>query len=72
MDKDRELGKLVGRNLRCLIMTSSYKTQAAFAAAFGVDVRTVGRWVRFGVYDLCTVSQLARFFGIDVRTLLSE
>ena len=72
MDKDRELGKLVGRNLHRLIITSSYKTQVAFAAAFGVDVRTVGRWVRTGVYDLCTVAQLARFFKVDVCTLLSE
>ena len=72
MDKDRELGRTVGRNLHALILASPYKTQAAFAVAFGVDVRTVGRWVRQGVYDLCTVAQIAAFFRVNVCTLLTE
>ena len=72
MDEDRELGLRVGRNLRRMICTSPYKPLAGFALAFGVDVRTVGRWVREGVYDLCTVAQLARFFGVDPLTLLAE
>ena len=44
-----DLGKVVGANLRRLIKGSAYRTQAEFAYAFGVDERTVRRWVSSGV-----------------------
>ena len=67
-----DLGKVVGANLKRLIKDSTYRTQAEFAYAFGVDERTVRRWIGKGVEKLYIVDELANFFNIDRISLLSE
>ena len=67
-----DLGLVAGSNLKHLIKRSTYKTQEAFAAAFGTDVRTVRRWINQGIRCLDTLQQIALFFDVDVFTLLSN
>ena len=43
-----------------------------FHDEFGVDVRTIRRWVKGGVYDLRQLQQIADFFKIDVFAILSS
>ena len=67
-----DLGKVVGANLRRLIKGSAYRTQAEFAYAFGVDERTVRRWVSSGIEKVYIIDEIAHFFKIDRMNLLSE
>lgn len=67
----KDLGLVVGENLKRLIKESAFRTQEEFACQFGTDVRTVCRWVNQGVYSLATVEQLAAFFKVDPLSLLS-
>ena len=67
-----ELGKVVGANLKRLIKESVYRTQAIFAQEYGVDERTVRRWVSQGIDSLRIVDEIADFFKIDRMSLLSE
>jgi transcriptional regulator with XRE-family HTH domain len=67
----KDLGLVVGDNLKRLIKKSGYKTQEEFASRFGTDVRTVNRWVNQGLYNLITIEQVAHFFDVDPLTLLS-
>ena len=46
-------------------------TQEAFANAFGVDSRTVRRWISSGIHSLDTVAELAQYFGVSVGDILS-
>ena len=66
------LGAIVGANLKRLIKSSTYKTQARFAEAFGAEERTVSRWCNEGIDKLSLLVQIADFFDTDVLTLLSE
>ena len=67
-----ELGKVVGANLKRLIKESVYRTQAIFAQEYGVDERTVRRWISQGIDSLRIVDEIADFFKIDRMSLLSE
>ncbi|MBR1676239.1 MAG: helix-turn-helix transcriptional regulator [Clostridia bacterium] len=68
----QDLGLVVGANLKRLIKDSKYRTQEEFAFEFGVDDRTVRRWISKGVYDIRVIQQIAYFFEIDVFDILSE
>ena len=68
----KDLGLVVGANLKRLIKNSKYKTQEEFAFEFGTDVRTVGRWIRGGINSLATIQQIAAFFGVDALAFFSE
>lgn len=70
--KSQDLGLVVGANLKRLIKESKYRTQEEFAFQFGVDDRTVRRWIGKGVYDIRSIQQLADFFEIGVFDILSE
>ena len=67
-----ELGKVVGANLKRLIKESAYRTQAIFAQEYGVDERTVRRWVSQGIEKVYIIDEIADFFKIDRMSLLSE
>ena len=67
-----ELGKVVGANLKRLIKESVYRTQAIFAQEYGVDERTVRRWVSQGIEKVYIIDEIADFFKIDRMSLLSE
>lgn len=68
---NQDLSLVVGANLKRYIKQSQWKTQEAFAYAFGAEVRTVGRWCNNGVDKLSLIQQIADFLGIDVLALLS-
>ena len=66
----QDLGLAAGAKLKCLLKERRL-TQEDFAYEFGVDVRTVRRWVGGGVYDLRQIQQIADFFEIDIFAILS-
>lgn len=73
MTKNRPgLGKVVGANLKRLIKESTYRTQVEFSYAFGVDERTVRRWVSGKIEKIYIIDEIADFFMIDRMDLLSE
>lgn len=47
-------------------------TQEEFSYEFGVDVRTVRRWVSGGIHSLDVVVEIARYFGVSVVDVLSD
>ena len=70
--EERELGRIIGENLRHMIAASPYRTQVAFASAFGIDVRTVGRWVRGALFDLRVILEVARFLDVPYTSLFEN
>ena len=66
----QDLGLVAGAKLKCLLKERGM-TQQDFADEFGVDVRTIRRWVKGGMYDLRQLQQIADFFEIDVFAILS-
>ena len=67
---NQDLGLVAGAKLKCLLKERGM-TQEDFAFEFGVDVRTIRRWVKGGVYDLRQLQQFADFFEMDVFAILS-
>ena len=65
----KDLGLVVGANLKRLIKESDCKTQEEFAYRFGTTPRNVGRWINEGIRNLDIIQQIAIFF-VDVLTLL--
>lgn len=61
---------VIGTRLQRLIKESDCRTQEKFAYEFGVDVRTVGRWIHLGIDSLTTIYEIATFFKIDPMELL--
>lgn len=66
----KPLNKIAGENLKCLIKETKYRTQEEFAYAFGVETRTLSRWLNQGVKDIDTLEQLASFLSVDITDLL--
>lgn len=66
----KPLSKIAGENLKCLIKETKYRTQEEFAYAFGVETRTLSRWLNQGVKDIDTLEQLASFLSVDITDLL--
>ena len=66
----QELSRIVGENLKRLIKKID-RTQVEFAYDFGVDERTVRRWISGGVEKLHVIEELADFFGVDRSELFS-
>lgn len=69
--KNQALCLVAGAKLKQLIKQSKYKTQEEFAFEFGIDVRTIGRWINRGIDSLSTIEQIAEFFGVAVSDILS-
>ena len=67
----KDLGKIVGANVKRAIKESKWRTQLKFSENFGAEVRTVGRWCNQGIDKLSLVQQIADFLEIDVFALLS-
>ena len=67
----RILKKIAGQRLRKLIQ-DNYESQAAFAYDYGLDLRTVSRYVNQGLSDLDTIQELARYFNVDDLVFFKE
>lgn len=66
----QDLGLIAGANLKRLLKEQQL-TQEDFAEGYGVDARTVRRWVKGNLYDLRQLQQIAAYFNIDVLAILS-
>lgn len=54
-----------GAALKCLIK-KRYASQQEFADDFGIDLRTVNRYVTIGLSDTIKIQEIADFFDMDL------
>ena len=60
-----------GNTLRRLIQ-ENFPSQEAFAAEYGLDIRTVNRYINEGISKIPTVQELADFFRVDFIGFFTE
>ncbi len=53
-----------GLKLRQLIQ-ANYSTQEEFALDFGLEIRTVNRYINNGINKIDTIQELAAYFKVD-------
>ena len=58
-----------GAALKFLIK-KNYASQQEFADDFGVELRTVNRYVTTGIGKVVTIQEIADFFGMDLPEYL--
>lgn len=58
------LRQKAGNTLRRLIQ-ENYATQEDFAYDYGLDIRSVSRYVNSGISKIDTIQELAEFFRVD-------
>lgn len=56
--------QIAGRTLRRLIQ-ENYSSQEEFAYDYGLEIRTVSRYINNGINKIDIIQQLADFFKID-------
>ena len=61
--------KRAGELLRQLIQ-QNYSSQEEFAQDFGMDVRTVSRYVNNGINKISLLQELAAFFRVSILDFL--
>ena len=67
----RPLSQVAGDNLKALIRKSAkYRSQDDFAFDFGVEIRTLSRWLNQGIKNIDTIKELADFLSVDILELL--
>lgn len=57
------LPQIAGYRLRKLIQ-ENYKSQQEFADDYGLEIRTVSRYINQGITTVPTIQELALFFGV--------
>lgn len=60
-----------GMTLRKLIQ-ENYNTQEEFALDYGMELRTVNRYVNEGIKKVDIVQELAHFFGVEFVEFFRE
>lgn len=63
------LRQKAGNALRRLIQ-ENYATQEGFAYDYGLDIRSVSRYVNSGINKIDTIQDLADFFMVDYTEFL--
>ena len=66
-----DYSKKAGANLRKLIQ-SNYESQEEFAFEYGMDIRTVSRYVNQGISKIDTIQELAEFFDVEFMSFFQE
>ncbi|XMB66637.1 helix-turn-helix transcriptional regulator [Mycoplasmatota bacterium zrk1] len=61
--------KMIGSKIKELL-SSCQMTQEQFAEEFYIDPRTIRRWIKEGINKLDVLSDIARFFEVDVKDIL--
>lgn len=56
--------QLAGQNLRRLIQ-ENYSSQEEFSYDYGMDIRTVSRYINSGINKIDAIQQLADFFNVS-------
>ena len=59
-----------GNSLRRLIQ-ENYATQEEFALDYGLEIRTVSRYINEGINKLSTIDELAAFFQMNWQEFLA-
>lgn len=54
----------------CCTGNWNYSSQQEFADDFGVELRTVNRYVTTGIGEIVTIQEIADFFGMDLPEYL--
>ena len=62
---------LAGKKLRILI-EENYATQEEFAYDYGMELRTVSRYINNGINKVPTIQELAEFFNIPFTDFFSS
>lgn len=65
---DYNMTEVAGKTLKRLI-TENYSTYEEFAYDYGVDVRTVSRYVNEGITKVCVLQELSEFFNVKIETI---
>ena len=63
--------QLAGRTLRRLIQ-ENYTTQEEFAEDYGMEIRTVSRYINNGINKVDAIQELATFFNVSLVHFFSE
>lgn len=63
--------QLAGRTLRRLIQ-ENYATQEDFAEDYGVEIRTVSRYINEGINKVDVIQELAVFFNVSFVDFFAE
>lgn len=56
--------RLTGEHLRILI-NNNYDSQEDFSFDYGLDLRTVNRYINEGIKKVATIQELAVFFNVN-------
>ena len=56
--------QIAGKTLRRLIQ-ENYSSQEEFALDYGLEIRTVSRYVNSGINKVDTIQELASFFNVS-------
>ncbi len=64
------LEQIAGEKLKRLIK-ENYKSQQDFADDYGLDIRSVNRYINNGITKLPTIQELALFFHVDFMYFLT-
>ncbi len=65
------LRQKAGNALRRLIQ-ENYSTQEDFAYDYGLDIRSVSRYVNGGISKIDTIQELADFFKVDYTEFFKD
>ena len=65
------LRQKAGNALRRLIQ-ENYATQEDFAYDYGLDIRSVSRYVNSGISKIDTIQELADFFKVDYTEFFKD
>jgi len=63
--------QIAGRNLRRLIQ-ENYTSQEEFSYDYGMDLRTVSRYINAGINKIDAIQELALFFNVDFMEFFKE
>ena len=66
-----DITKHAGEVLRCLIQ-KHYPSQEAFARNFGIEIRTLSRYINQGITKVTTLQELSDFFDVPLIFFLDE
>ena len=69
---EKTINQIIGANLKRLIKKSKYRTQENFSFEFGIELRTLSRWLNGSISDIGDIIYMANALGVDFRSLFEE
>ena len=72
MANEKGNGKITGNNLR-RFLKETHMTQQSFADDYGLELRTVSRWINEEkLTNIMDIQKLADYFGVDFFDFFKE